>query len=124
MSHKQKLQLISSILFYFQIQQEYILDVDTGRVGRPQNTVLVVRFYLQSILQLSLSYDISKAMVHQGLLTLLWRIVRAFPKETELLTLCTQIVANLSLHPTLHLYIFQSGKKPKITKIVFYIIYT
>jgi len=57
-------------------------------------------------------------MVHQGLLTLLWRIVRAFPKETELLTLCTQIVANLSLHPTLHLHIFQSGNQPNISSTI------
>lgn len=63
-------------------------------------------------------------MVHQGLLTLLWRIVRAFPKETELLTLCTQIVANLSLHPTLHLHIFQSGNKPKISNLSNSIIFT
>lgn len=99
--------------YWIFLSQEYVLgwDVDTGRISHPENTILIIRLYLQAVLQQSECYETSKTMVQQGLLTILWRVVHAFPNEVGLSTLCTQIVANLSSHPPLLVHIFQSGER-------------
>ncbi|XP_057380018.1 protein SERAC1-like [Daphnia carinata] len=90
---------------------EYYLrwDPDIAGTIHPRSIIQIVELYLQALLQLSATSECSHLMVQNGLLLTLWRIVHAFDKEVVLTTLCTNIVANISLFPQFHHQIFQSG---------------